>query len=348
MSDARREAFPNLPRGRHDRAQIAAKLFPKGKQSSLMKERVKWRLKQAAEKAQEQGFAKALSRHVLLHYERSSTLVVSFDNMKSRDAKGQIYPWAYGFVENLGHSHLGVIMQRRCDWFRQPDLEDYFDTLRAKGFFDQFERVIFYGASMGGYGALSYAAAVPGSDVVVFSPQTSLDPNVVPFETRYRDAYARGNWSNPQYGDAMESAKTARRVTVFADPTHRLDAAHVGRLDPANLVFARCPSAGHNPARLMKFMGCLGDVVQKAFDGTLTEQGFSEIWRAHRGTQALARVILRRGIQSGHLDLVFRTLQSLEKSRPDWGFRQIEAELIDTLAKRNVSAAEEIAQRLSA
>ena len=254
--------------------------------------------------------------------------------MKSRDAPGLIFPWGYKFVADQGYSHLGIIMQRRCDWFRQPDLEDYFDHLREDGFFDQFERVIFYGASMGGYGALSYAAAVPGSDVVAFSPQTSLDQKVVPFETRYRDGFGRGKWRKSRYADAVKGAKASRRVTVFADPTHRLDAAHVARLPKKNLVFARCPSSGHNSARLMKFMGCLGDVVLQAFDGTLTEEDFYRTWRANRSTQALARIILLRGIRAGHLDLVFRTLERLETSRPDWNFRQIESDVIERLLER--------------
>lgn len=301
-----------------------------------MKKRVKWRLRRAAGQAKAEGFAHPLRRHVALYYERGSTLVVSFDNMKSRDALGQVYPWAYKFVAGLGHSHLGIIMQRRCDWFRQPDLEAYFDRLRDEGFFDQFERVIFYGASMGGYGALSYSAAVPGSDVVVFSPQSSLDQKVVPFETRYRDGFQRGRWKRTRYKDAVDGAKAARRVTVFADPFHTLDAAHAARLVSDNVIWAKCPSSGHNPARLMKFMGCLNEAVTKAFDGTLTEIEFRQIWRAHRDTQALARVILRQGMRSGHLDLVLRTLERLEASQPGWNFRQIEAEVFEMwLAKNN-------------
>lgn len=313
-----------------------------------MGHRVKWRLRKAAGKARNQGFAHPLKRHVALYYKRGSTLVVSFDNMKSRDAPGLVFPWGYKFVAGRGHSHLGIIMQRRCDWFRQPDLEDYFDDLREQGFFAEFERVIFYGASMGGYGALSYAAAVPGSDVVVFSPQTSLDPKVVPFETRYRDGFERGRWKKGRYIDAVAGARASRRVTVFADPTHQMDAAHVGRLDPKNLVFARCRSAGHNPARLMKFMGCLGEVVQKAFDGTLTDDAFYSIWRAHRSNQALARVILLRGIRAGHLDLVFRALQQLELSRPDWSFRQIEADVIERLLERENGYADDMKRLLRA
>jgi pimeloyl-ACP methyl ester carboxylesterase len=285
---------------------------------------------------------------VALYYKRSSTLVVSFDNMKSRDAPGLIFPWGYKFIADQGYSHLGIIMQRRCDWFRQPDLEDYFDQLREDGFFDQFERVIFYGASMGGYGALSYAAAVPGSDVVAFSPQTSLDQKVVPFETRYRDGFGRGKWRKSRYADAVKGAQAARRVTVFADPTHRLDAAHVARLPKENLVFARCPSSGHNSARLMKFMGCLGDVVLQAFDGTLTEEDFYRTWRANRSTQALARIILLRGIRAGHLDLVFRTLERLETSRPDWNFRQIESDVIERLLERENGFAADMEQLLRA
>lgn len=313
-----------------------------------MRKKVKWRLRKAAGQAKTEGFAYPLKRHVALYYKRGSQLVVSFDNMKSRDALGQVYPWAYTFVEGLGHSHLGIIMQRRCDWFRQPDLEAYFDGLRKDGFFDQFEKVIFYGASMGGYGALSYSSAVPGSDVVVFSPQTSLDRKVVPFETRYRDGFRRGRWKQTRYCDAVDGVKAARRVTVFADPFHTLDAAHAKRLQGDNVVWAKCPSSGHNPARLMKFMGCLQEAVTKAFDGRLSEVEFRQIWRAHRDTQALARVILRQGMRAGHLDLVLRTMEQLEKSQPDWNFRQIESEVFALWLKKNEDYSRRVQKLLSA
>ena len=42
-------------------------------------------------------------------------------------------------------------------------------NLVAEGFFDRFDKVLFVGASMGGFGALNYASVVPGATVLAFS-----------------------------------------------------------------------------------------------------------------------------------------------------------------------------------
>ena len=44
------------------------------------------------------------------------------------------------------------------------------DELRDSGFFARFRRVIFYGASMGGYAAAAFSSAAPGATVILISP----------------------------------------------------------------------------------------------------------------------------------------------------------------------------------
>ena len=134
--------------------------------------RVKHRHRQAARLADKQGFSQVMTRHIGLFYPRGDTLIVGFDNMKSRDMPPPAFPWGYNAIAAQGYSHLGIMMARRNDWFRHKDLDAFFDGLRWQGFFDQFRRVVFFGASMGGYGALSFCSACPFADVVVFAPQT--------------------------------------------------------------------------------------------------------------------------------------------------------------------------------
>lgn len=268
-----------------------------------------------------------MTRHVAAFFQRSSdTLIVTFDNMKSRDVKGPAFPWGYNFVQAQGHSHLGIMMSRRNDWYRHPDLNGFFDSLKQEGFFDRFRNVVFYGSSMGGYGALCYAAAAPGCRVVAFTPQTSLHPTVVPFETRYRRGFDRGVWSGGRYEDGVEGAQVAASVVAFADPFHPLDRAHIARLPKNNLIWARCPNMGHDAARMLKHMGVLTDVVLQAWTNTLTEQSFHKTVRGSRGiSQGLARLVLNRGLETGHPQLVLGTLDTLSKTRPEWKFPAIQA-----------------------
>lgn len=278
---------------------------------------------QVAREGGADGFVRPMTRHAAFFVYRGDTLIVGFDEKGAIDRPAPTYPWAFQAVKKTGHSHLAIVMTGANDWFRHPDLAQFFNELRGLGFFDCFKRVVFYGASMGGYGALAYSAACPGAEVVVYSPQTSLDPAVVPFETRFRDGYAAGDWSGA-FCDAAEMAKLAEKVTVFTDPYHRLDALHTRRLPVHNLVWHKCPHFGHMPARRFRDMGILGEVSRHAWQGTLDARCFAQLRRGARYTsKKVARAVLRRGVKTGHAGLVVRVLDGLEASRPDWRFPKI-------------------------
>ena len=84
----------------------------------------------------------------------------------------------------MGCSVLGVMCRSR-NWFRDVSVHDGFERLRDSGFFDQFDDVLFYGASQGGFGALTYSRCAPGSSVLAIAPQTTLDRRVLPNEDRW-------------------------------------------------------------------------------------------------------------------------------------------------------------------
>jgi len=177
----------------------------------------------ARDLAGENGFFTDCGDHSFLFVPRGDVLVVTFDNldiaMTKRDDRR---PWGFGFIESQGWSMLGV-MANGWTWFREEAVEREFDRLREEGFFARFRRVVFYGASMGGYAAAAFSAAAPGSVVFAISPQSTLDKSVVPWEKRYRKAWGR-DFSGP-YGDAAEASRAAREVHLMYDPYVAPDAA---------------------------------------------------------------------------------------------------------------------------
>jgi len=126
----------------------------------------------AKDLAGKNGFFSDLGEHSFLYIPRGDTLVVTFDNldiaMTKRDDRR---PWGFSFIAAQNWSMLGV-MANGWTWFRDGAVTREFERLRDEGFFDQFKRVVFYGASMGGYGAAAYSAIVPGSTVFDISPQS--------------------------------------------------------------------------------------------------------------------------------------------------------------------------------
>ncbi|WP_299042653.1 hypothetical protein [uncultured Tateyamaria sp.] len=266
------------------------------------------------------GFVHDMAAHLALFFERSTDrLVVTFDNLESANAPVPHYPWEYGFVDRIGASHLGVMMAGPADWFRHSDVWAMFDGLQADGFFDRFAEVVFYGSSMGGYGALTFARAAPGCRIVALVPQTHLDPSVVPFETRYDDGFRQGDWSG-SYLDAVDGARCAARVYVLYDPYFAPDARHVARLDKGNLVPLRLPWSIHHAGPVLRRTGQMQTVVRAAFDGDLTARGFRRTVRSADRSGMQARLVLRAGLDRGHTGLVARALAQLQTSHPDWSF----------------------------
>lgn len=283
---------------------------------------VKHAFRRCALEVEKEGFYRSLSRHFVAYQPRGRTLVVTFDNMKSREAPAPRYPWAWDFLMGLGHSHLGVCMTRRNDWFRQPDLFDFFDELRDTGFFSRFTQVVFYGSSMGGFGALSFAGAAPGSRVVAFIPQTTLAADRVPWETRYRSGRNRGNWTDPRYLDGAEGARAAGQVDLFLDPYMSLDRAHADRLEGAHIRRYHFPFTGHRLPRLLLMIGALGPLAASAIAGTLTQARYRAALDRRKSSISYCREVLEEAIMRGHAGLVTPAVDMLE-ARHGWNMPRI-------------------------
>ncbi|MGL5009958.1 MAG: hypothetical protein ACRC6I_08750, partial [Paracoccaceae bacterium] len=162
-------------------------------------------------------------------------------------------------------------------------------------------RVVFYGASMGGYAACAFVAACPGADVVAISPQSTLDKKLVPWETRYSTAWGR-DYSGP-YGDAAQVSATAGRVTLLYDPYEPLDAGHVARFEKPNVMKLRTPLMGHRIGSSLQQMGVLAPITLGALNGTLTELEFYRIIRARKTFQRYQRELFKRAIAKGRTGL---------------------------------------------
>lgn len=241
------------------------------------------KFRKAAFTAEKNGHYRQMERHFAAFFARSNRLVVTFDHMKSRDAPSPRFPWCYDILEARGISHLGLMMSRRNDWFRHRDLFDYFDELSATGFFEQFEDVLFYGSSMGGFGACAYASAAPGARVLVMIPQSTLSPTLAPHETRYDRGYARGDWDDPRYIDGADGVAAAAHAQIIYDPYFADDRLHAERLVGPNVHHLRTFFAGHKATRALQFGGVLEPLLTASLEGQ--PMGEDTFYRAYRNAR---------------------------------------------------------------
>ncbi|WP_432448875.1 hypothetical protein [Aliiroseovarius marinus] len=259
--------------------------------------------------------------HSFLYVPRDpDTLVVTFDNldiaMNKRDDRR---PWGYSFIEAQGWSMLGVLAGG-WTWYREPWVYDQFDDLKKSGFFKQFKRVVFYGASMGGYAACAFSPAAPGCDVVAISPQSTVDKSVVPWETRYKTVWDRD--FTGKYGDAAKVSKKAGKISILYDPYEPLDAQHAARFTGKNVTHLRAPLLGHRLGSSLNQMGILSPIILGALNGTLTQEDYAQLLKARKTFPRYQKELFSRTVKKGHKDLARKLGAHILKQNPNRAVRQ--------------------------
>lgn len=262
---------------------------------------------------------------------RSDVLLVTFDNLGSIGEYDPPQPWLQGRAAKGGLSILGLMASRK-DWYRNEDTPRLIAALRDAGLFAGFRRVVFAGASMGGFAALAYSALVPGSVVLAFSPQSSLAPALVPFEKRYRYASRKWDWQSPDFLDAAASAAAAAEVHLVYDPFVPEDAAHARRIDGANVRHLRVGHMGHRAIRMIKSVGMLQALIEGVAHGTPDPSALARGLRARRDLPAWQKVLLAEAERRGHRRLALAAARHLARIDPDNRFarriaRRLKAEM---------------------
>lgn len=253
---------------------------------------------------------------------RSDVLVVSFDNLSSVGEYDPPQPWLYARAEKAGVSLLGIMASRK-DWYRNGDTAALIGALRDAGLFAGFRRVLFTGASMGGFAACAYARLVPDAAVLAFSPQSTLDRKRAPFERRYRYGSKKWDWT----GDFSDAAGVAdgREITLVYDPKVPEDAAHAARLDGAGVVHLRVPRTGHRAIRSLKALGVLDGLIEGQMRGDFDAGAFWRGFRARRGDVGWQRGICAEAVARGHQPLLRRAVAAMIRAYPEHGFARREA-----------------------
>ena len=193
--------------------------------------------------AQNGGFYEALgSRHHAMFLEKSSTLLVSFETINGmRALSSMAQPLGWEMVRSEGWSHL-CLASEGDTWFRDEPVYAFFDRLIDDGFFDGFDRVVFYGAGPGGYAAAAFSVAAPGAKVVAIQPQATLDPSVTEWDDRFVEM--RRTDFTSRFGYAPDMLDAAEAAFVIYDPTVPLDAMHASLFTRPNVTKLRMRRMG--------------------------------------------------------------------------------------------------------
>ncbi|MEP2640031.1 glycosyltransferase family 2 protein [Roseobacter sp.] len=234
-------------------------------------------------------------------------LVVAFDNVHTARLEEQRWPWGHAMItQQLGCAVLGVLSKDR-GWFRHDFVHDSFDRLQESGWFKQFDEVLFYGASMGGFGALTYARSCPGAHVLALEPQTTLDRDILPNDNRWPWT-KKLNWKN-RYGDASDGTAACNTVVVVSDPYFDMDRAHVKRLSGDNITHLRIPFFGHKVAHPLTIMGNLKPLLADMTRGTFDATQYYRLLRNRHYLPRFQHGIIQLARDKGHLKLALKACE---------------------------------------
>ena len=256
-------------------------------------------LAQLAEIAEESGEFEALgARHFATRITDGATLLVSFETIQGIQLQSEIgQPLGWDMVKAHGWSHLCVVSDGDS-WFRDPAVYDLFDRLTDEGWFEEFDRVIFYGAGPCGYAAAAFSVAAPGAHVLAVQPQATLDPRVTEWDNRF--VHMRRVSFTDRYGYAPDMLDAAQQGFVIYDPAEDLDAMHAALFTRPNVIKLRLRHMGDALQGDLIEMEILEDLLLAVEADGLTMLEFARLSRARRDHPSYLRNLL------GHLDAAHR------------------------------------------
>lgn len=217
--------------------------------------------------------------HHAVFLDNAPTLLVTFDSYDAARGRPKNLPAGMQLADECDWSHL-CLLSDAGPWYRSPAVYAYFDRLVDDGFFERFDRVLFYGAGPAGYAAAAYSVTSPGARVLLVNPVATLNPALAGWDTRY--TAARKLDFTTRYGFAPDMVEGALQATVICDPSFATDAMHTSLFHAPHVQRLTARLAGPDLETGLARIGILNHLTAAAMDGSLTPARFGQLWRKRR------------------------------------------------------------------
>lgn len=292
--------------------------------ASMATDRASW-LARLEEICEEEGYFEPLgARHHAFFADEGSTLLVSFETVDQVRARPDQMPFALSVAAAKGWSQL-CIMAEGDTWYRDPAVYRYFDRLVDDAFFEDFDRVVFYGAGMGAYAACAFSVCAPGATVLALAPRATQDPAVAGWDRRTLAA-RRLNFTD-RFGYGPDMIEGTGEVFVLHDPREMADAMHAALYTKPFVRQLRAPFLGPQPEVPLAAMGILPLLLTAAGEGNLTPGLFHALWRRRRVFGPWLKAILAHVEGAGQPRRALGVCRSVNARLQAPRFRKRQAEL---------------------
>lgn len=245
-------------------------------------------------------------------------LFVTFSHRNWTPASGKEY-WGKEPLAKLGVSTLGLIARKR-HWYPEEDTRALLDAIARTGLFRN-RRIITYGTSMGGYGAVKYASQIGAEVALALVPQWSIDPaEVGHVDQRYTDSFVPKLHRNM----SITADDMAAETHVIHDPLFERDRFHFERLLETGACVRPIVATGqgHAPGFVLA-EGRQGTALLRAYaEGTAEpyRAARSALRRARRGSptyfQSVAKTLSPKR-SPGRVEMILGCLDAALRIQPD-------------------------------
>lgn len=164
-------------------------------------------------------------------------------------------------IKKLGINCLGF-MAKSPNWFPSCSVLKAIGSIQDK--LDEFEEIVTYGGSMGGYAAIKYSRKLKANAVVAFCPQWSIDKD----ECSGRNPGYQKHYKAHMKGMGITECDVNGDIYVFYDPGHSNDAFHANRilgLSKSSIAF-RMYSTDHHVTGVLAGTDYLKEILSAALD----------------------------------------------------------------------------------
>ena len=239
---------------------------------------------------EERGYFEPLgTSHSAVFTDRGPVLLVTFESVAAIRARPDHLPLGFALGDPHDWSQLCLVADGDT-WFRDKRVYGFFDRLVDDGFFEDFDRVIFWGAGIGGYAAAAFSVVAPGATVIVAAPQATLEPRIAGWDRRHPAARRLDFVS--RYGFAPAMVDAADHAFVLYDPEVTLDAIHAGHFNAPNVSRIPMRFFGGDPGADLIRLGLLDRLLTAAAENRLTPSLIHRALRARRDDPTYLRNLL--------------------------------------------------------
>jgi hypothetical protein len=195
-----------------------------------------------------------------------------------RPKKGRPIPalWGTKYLEKRGISYV-AFQALGSHWWQTPEMDEAVKVIRPT--LSRYSRITTYGGSMGAHGALAFSKTLGAQRVIASAPQFSMDPEVVPWETRWK-----GEGRSFRVKNTLDGVSESAEKVIIFDPEFALDVRHAELFAQApNTHLVLAPGASHYTLKRLREAGLLAQFMDALFSTPIqVEKARSMMLEVHR------------------------------------------------------------------